>query len=543
MAQMRIPRIRFRVKGWIPEEDFRMLTRIARYTGRGDGYSVFELDPDRIRENELSPEDVAAILRSIEGVEGEDVNEVIKNIMESRKVHIYFGEDGWLRLKSRMYLKNILTEQGITLPYDKNERAFRFPPHLYSQVVSALESRGLIVEDEVGLLGSKGLLPRRIEFLGELRPYQEEALAKWRENGYKGIVALPTGAGKTVIAIAGIAELGVRTLIVVYTKEQVRQWIESIRRFTDAGALVGGYYGDEKRLSPITVTTYQTASRYVKLFTRYFPLTIYDEAHHLPANKFRTIAVGMASPYRLGLSATVEREDGRHVDLFPLLGGIVLHTSPGELTKKGYLAPYIIRTVKVDLTPKEKSQYEQLRKKYHALARGRTFNEILEAARKGDRDAIEALRIHKRMQRIVQHSEAKLKKAEEIVRSELMKGSKIIVFTQLKSQAEEFARRVGGLLLHGDIDKRRRAMVLDEFKRAKTGVLVVTTVGDEGIDIPDANVGVLLSGTSSPRQFVQRLGRLLRPKAGKSSAVLYEIVMAGTSEEYQAKRRRRMRMF
>jgi superfamily II DNA or RNA helicase len=538
---MRIPRIRFRVKGWISEEDFRTLTRIAKYAGRVEGYSVFELDQARVERNELSADDVIAILRSIDSIVDEDVDYIVKSLNEARKVEVYFGEDGWIRLKSRIYLKDILIEEGLALPYDRNEKAYRVPPYLYGKVIPALKRKGLHVTDEVGLLGSKAILPRRIEFRGELRPYQEEALKKWRENGYNGIIALPTGAGKTVIAIAGIAELGVRTLIVVYTKEQVRQWIDSIRRFTDAGSLVGAYYGDEKRLSPITVTTYQTAYRYVKLFTRYFPLVVYDEAHHLPADKFKAIAIGMASPYKLGLSATIEREDGRHVELFPLLGGVVYSTGPGELTRQGYLAVYTIRTVKVELLPKEKTKYNQLRRRYHALARGRTFNEILEAAKQGDKEAIEALRIHKQMLKIVQHSEAKLRKAEEIVRDELKKGSKIIVFTQLKSQAEEFAKRVNGLLLHGGLDKRKRASVLERFKNAKSGVLVVTTVGDEGIDIPDANVGILLSGTSSPRQFIQRLGRLLRPKEGKNSAVLYEIVMAGTSEEYQAKRRRRLR--
>lgn len=539
---MRIPRIRFRVKGWIPEEDFKSLTKIAKYQGRIEGYSVFELDQSRMERNELGIEDAIALLKSIDNIVDEDLEYIVAWLNDARKIEVFFGEDGWIRLKSRIYLKDMLVEEGLSLPYDKGEKAYRVPPYLYGKIMLALKKRNLHVSDNVGLLSSRALLPRRIEFRGKLRPYQEEALQKWRENRYNGIVALPTGAGKTIIGIAGIVEVGVKTLVVAYTKEQVRQWISSIRRFTDAGSLVGAYYGEEKKLSPITVTTYQTAYRYVGLFTRHFPLAIYDEAHHLPADKFKAIAIGMASPYRLGLSATIEREDGRHVELFPLLGGVVYHTGPGELTRQGYLATFTIRTVKVDLPPREKKKYEDLRKRYHALARGRSFNEILEAAKRGDREAIEALRIHKRMQKIIQHSEAKYRKAEEIVRRELAKGSKIIVFTQLKSQAEEFARRVNALLLHGGLDKKTRVMVLERFRKSPSGVLVVTTVGDEGIDIPDANIGILLSGTSSPRQFIQRLGRLLRPKQGKNSAVLYEIVTTGTSEEFQAKRRRMRRL-
>ncbi|MCE4620039.1 MAG: ATP-dependent helicase, partial [Desulfurococcales archaeon] len=215
---------------------------------------------------------------------------------------------------------------------------------------------------------------------------------------------------------------------------------------------------------------------------------------------------------------------------------------PGELTRQGYLAAYTIIQRKVDLLPNEKKKYLELRRRYQIYARGRTFQDLLEAAKKGDQDAIQAIRIHKEMTRLIQHSEAKLREAEKIIKNELAKGSKIIVFTQYKSQAEEIARRVGGLLLHGGLDKSRRARVLEEFRASPSGVLVVTTVGDEGIDIPDANVGVLLSGTGSQRQFIQRLGRLLRPKNGSNTARLYEIVAAGTSEEYQARKRRMGRL-
>jgi len=537
-----LPRVRFRVKGWIDEELFKTITRIARYLGRREGYSLFELDPQRVRREDYTLEDIFSLLFSIEGIVEEDLEELKIVLEEYSTARVYFREDGWIGVSSRRFLRDILREGGLPLLYDREEKAYKMPPYLYGKVVSVLRNAGLRVVDEVGLLGSASLLPRRIEFKGTLRPYQEEALKAWIENDYKGIIALPTGAGKTVVAIAGIAELQVRTLVVVYTREQVRQWIQAVRRFTDAGGMVGAYYGEEKRLAPITVTTYQTAYRRLREFAPYFSLVIFDEAHHLPAEKFRAIAVGMPAPYRLGLSATIEREDGKHEEIFPLLGGVVYHTSPGELTRQGYLATYTIIQRKVDLLPNEKKKYLELRRRYQVYARGRTFQELLEAAKKGDQDAIQAIRIHKEMTKLIQHSEAKLREAEKIIRNELAKGSKIIVFTQYKSQAEEIARRVGGLLLHGGLDKARRARVLEEFRASPSGVLVVTTVGDEGIDIPDANVGVLLSGTGSQRQFIQRLGRLLRPKNGANTARLYEIVAAGTSEEYQARKRRMGRL-
>ncbi|MEM1873311.1 MAG: DEAD/DEAH box helicase, partial [Acidilobaceae archaeon] len=348
------------------------------------------------------------------------------------------------------------------------------------------------------------------------------------------------GSGKTVIALAGVAKLSAPTLVVVYTKDHVRQWVEAFKRFTDAGSLVGAYYSEEKRLAPITVTTYKSASSNIRVFAARFSLVIFDEAHHLPADTFKELALSLPAPYRLGLSATPEREDGRHVDIFPLIGGVVYHLTPTELAEKGYLAPFVIKRVKVDLSLLEKARYESLRRRYLELSRGRSFQELLEHAKRGDSSAVEALKIHAEMLDIVQSSESKIEKVVEIARRELEKGGKIIVFTQFKSQAERIAEKLGALLLHGGLSDEERSRVLAKFKSAKSGVLVVTTVGDEGLDIPDASVGILVSGTGSRRQFIQRLGRLLRPSSPGKVAVLYEVIVRGTMEEAQARKRREL---
>ncbi len=534
-------RLRFRISKWLEDEEFRRLLEISRYLGRYEGYSTFELDLEKARANDYSDEDIVAILSSIDGIVDEDLEFIKEYLVERKKVLLYLGDDGWLRIRAKIYLKPIISELGIYLPYDSERREYKAPPYLYRRLVEHFSRKGLIIEDKIGLLNGKNL-PDRFVFSGDLRPYQKEALEAWAANDYQGIVALPTGAGKTVIAIAALTALKKHALIVVYTKEHIKQWADAIARFTEGSAgLVGAYYGDEKRIAPITITTYQTAFRKIHIFAPIFPFVIFDEVHHLPADKFRAIATGLPAPFRMGLSATPEREDGKHEELFPLLGGVIYRTTPGELTRQGYLAPYIIRRVTVSLTPQEKRKYEQLRRRYLSLAMGRSFQEVLQAARKGDPNAIEALRVQAQMREIVQSSEAKIKAVENLVRSELLKGSKIIVFTQYRKQAEEIAKRVGGLLLHGGLDKRRRAMVLSKFKHMKSGVLVLTTVGDEGLDIPDANVGIFVSGTSSPRQFIQRLGRLLRPSPGKKQAILYEVVTAGTSEEFQSRKRRRLR--
>ncbi|MEM1772458.1 MAG: helicase-related protein, partial [Desulfurococcaceae archaeon] len=182
--------------------------------------------------------------------------------------------------------------------------------------------------------------------------------------------------------------------------------------------------------------------------------------------------------------------------------------------------------------------YEQLRRKYRALVGSKKFQEVLDEARRGNSRAIEALKIHSEMRQILAKASSKIDKAVEIAKREYEKGSKVIIFTQYVEQAKEIADRLNSLLLTGETPEAERKRSLDLFKNMSRGILVVTTVGDEGIDIPDANVGIIVSGTGSRRQFIQRLGRLLRPKAGGSGAVLYEIVLERTPEELQARKRK-----
>ncbi|MGC9071773.1 MAG: DEAD/DEAH box helicase [Acidilobus sp.] len=528
---------RFRVKGWLNNDEFRELLEFSRYVGRDRGLSIFELDEKRMSQLGLGPADV---LRFLEGLRDrmvpEDYEAVRDHLLERGSVNLKLWDDR-LMISSRVLLKPILQEFGRPeIRYEPGTKSYTAPPYLYGDLVKFLRSKGLVVNDDLNLLeGTR--LPRPVAFRGELRPYQKEAVEAWEKNQGRGVIVLPTGAGKTVVAIAALSRLNVRALIVVYTKEHVKQWHDAVVRFTDASGLLGTFYGDEKNLSYITITTYQTAWRYVDLIAPRFSLLIVDEAHHLPADKFKTIATQMPAPYRMALSATAVREDGKHEEIFPLVGGIVYQKSASELMEQGYLAPFIIRRVTVKLKPEEQKLYDELRKRYQALAVGRTFEEVLEAAKKGEPKAIEALRVRSQMQSVIQESESKLEKVIEIVKNELEKGSKIIVFTQYKRQADELAKRLGALLIHGDLDKDERVGALEAFKKVKTGVLVVTTVGDEGLDIPDANVGILVSGTGSRRQFIQRLGRLLRPGTGKT-ALLYEVVASGTSEVAQSRKRR-----
>ena len=532
----------FSIRRWLSDHDFRRLLKIAKYLGRSEGASKFRLDINSIIEERLSIDDVIDLLDELDAEYSDDLINELERRLSYLKPRAVISFDGkYLLIEFNKYLGELYNELRDLIKYSKIEKRFKTLPYRYSELISKLKSLGFEVIDNTGF-NTNTPLNIDVEFKGKLRDYQEEALNSWIKNHSRGVIALPTGSGKTVIAIAAIAKLKQRTLVIAYTKEQLNQWRDSILKFTNIPEYyIGLYYSKEKRLAPITLTTYQTAYRHVDKFMRYFPLLIIDEVHHLPADKFKLIATLMPSPYRMGLSATPYREDGRHVELFPLMGGIVYYKTPQELAEKGYLAQYKIVTIKVNLKPNEKKKLNELRRKYRSIVGSATFEEVLEAARQGNEKAIEALRIHNEMKLLIQKSEAKIEKVKEIIEKELSKGSKIIVFAHYVDLAERIAEEVGALLLTGNISMDKRKLILKKFRELSSGVLVVTTLGDEGLDIPDANVGILVAGTGSRRQFIQRLGRLLRPGKGKVS-VLYEIVARGTSEELQSRRRKEFKL-
>lgn len=533
----------FLINGWVDEDDFRLLTKFSRYLGREDGKSRFSIDFGKlsraVSEGQISPEEIMALFDSYDVIFEQGSLNDLRKILEDHmpRVVVKMKKDG-IYLIPNFYMRDLVGELlREALVYRPQEGFKLAKPMYFFDVLDTLSKRGIVVQDESGLQRELPL-PIKLEFKGQLRDYQEEALAKWRGNRFKGIVALPTGTGKTVIAIAALVELNVKTLVVAYTKEQMFQWADKIVEFTGAPrGILGFYYGSEKRLAPITITTYQSAFRYAPVLAPHFSFLIVDEVHHLPADKFRFIAENMYAPYRLGLSATVIREDGKHVELFPLMGGLVYSRSLQELVERGYVAPFRVVRVPVSLTPKEKLKYRELVEKYKKLSRGKEFKELIEEAKRGVPEALEALRIRSEIRSFVAMCESKMEALAAVVEKELQRGSKILVFTQYVEQAKKVAERLGTYYVVGPLDEEARRRRLEAFKQGLVRVLVLTTLGDEGIDVPDANVGIIAAGTGSKRQFLQRLGRLLRPQPGKE-ARLYELVVKGTFEEAESRRRR-----
>ncbi len=538
-GRSRIPSFRYRVRGWVSREVFEKLIEFSDYLGREGGESKFVINPEKAEKNNIVLEDIIDILKSLTPQVSETVVNALEEYASRRERVILETEGGRFIIKPLTYLGEKFEAIRGLVRYDRRRKVFIVEPGVMRDVVEKLSSMGVSVEDRSGIPQSLPL-PEKIEFTGKLRDYQEEALEKWINSNRRGIIALPTGSGKTIIGVAAIAKVSERTLVVTFTKEQLHQWIDKILELTTINkTMISAFYSGEKRLAPITVTTYQTAFRNIELLAFRYSMLIVDEVHHLPADKFKRIALGMYSPCRMGLSATVVREDGRHTELFPLMGGIVYHKSPQELIDKGYLAPYSNFIVRVRLTEEERRKYEELRKIYRALAMDRPFTEIVKAAQRGDQLAAKALKVHSELRQLVQKASQKEKAVKEIVERELARGSKIIVFTQYVDQARKLGELLNAPVITGSVDDKKRKRILEEFRASSRGVLVITTVGDEGLDIPDANVGVIVAGTGSRRQFIQRLGRLLRPQEGKT-ARLYEIVVTGTPEEAQARKRKRI---
>lgn len=521
----------FYIQQWLDEETFKRLVTFSRFITRDENGSEFMIDIERAKRNRIKLDDIIETLSDL-GVKlsNSDISELSK-LLPQFDVEFELKESK-LIVKPHIFILDFvkdLKEKGV-LKYDRSNKFYVTEPYYYYLIKNRLEENGLKVKEL-----SLQIRDLNINFRGELREYQREAVSVWKERG-SGVISLPTGSGKTVIGIAVLAEVKRSTLIVAFTKDQMLQWYDSVFKFTDANKSdVGLYYSAEKSIKPITITTYHTAFRHMKELVGKFDLIIIDEVHHLPADKFKQIALKCIASKKLGLSATPMREDGKHEELFKLMGGLIYYKSPQELIQKGYLAPYELIQIRVDLTPREKIKYSSLFSQFMKFSKGKKVSELLQLVKEGNSDAVEAIKIYNEMKKIVNLAENKIRALDNIIEKE--KGNKILVFTQYVDQAEEIARKYNAYLITGKVNKAEREKILKLFKTLKSGILVLTTVGDEGIDIPDANVGIIVTGTGSRRQFVQRLGRLLRPNNGKV-AKLYEIVTRGTAEEYQASKRK-----
>ncbi|HEC88685.1 MAG TPA: DEAD/DEAH box helicase [Thermoplasmata archaeon] len=430
----------------------------------------------------------------------------------------------------------ILVYGNYSIPntrWDSRSGCYRAQALYYRDIVKYLEESGIFYEDNVLDLISCPHLKSNVK----LRDYQKEAMQRWLKQR-RGVIVLPTGSGKTILAIKIIEEINASTFIVVPTLNLVSQWKENLERAFNIK--VGEFTGQKKELKAITVSTYDSAYINAENLGNKFKLLIFDEVHHLPAEGYRQIAEMFASPYRLGLTATYEREDGLHEELGRIVGGKIYERKVKHLTGK-YLANFDILKIKVELTEEERKEYEKYYKIFrdYIISKGigmRSFKDFEKIVMLSGRDkkAREAILARNKAEKIAYNSRNKLQKIKDL----LSKENRTIIFTRYNDMVYEISRKFLIPCITYRTDEEERKKILQKFKEGRYAVIVSSQVLDEGIDVPEANVGIIVSGTGSSREFIQRLGRLLRPGKGKR-AVLYELVTKGTKEVRTSYRRRK----
>jgi superfamily II DNA or RNA helicase len=431
----------------------------------------------------------------------------------------------------------LLLKGQVGTPYgkwDSRVGCYRIKAYHYREVLEYLAESKLQVEDAVSVLPPIEQLRSNVA----LRDYQNEALNNWCRAHNRGVMVLPTAAGKTFIALKAIQQLKVQTLIVVPTLDLIDQWRKRIKDYLnlDAGAVGGG----ESTLRMVTVTTYDSAYIHAEQLGNKFMLIVFDEVHHLASTGYMQIAEMYIAPYRMGLTATYERADQRH-SLFPqLIGDIVYSVGVEELAGE-HLAPYTYEKITVELTPQEQQIYKSqmnifrsfLQQRRITLRSAGDFQKFIMTTGR-DPKAREALLARNKAVKVAVNSEAKLTVLSQQL--EVHKKEKILIFTLHNDLVYKISLRFLILAITHQTPREERREILSNFGSGKYPVVVTSQVLDEGVDVPDASVGLILGGTGSNREYVQRLGRLLRKKEGKL-ARLIEIISKETIEVNTSRRR------
>lgn len=400
---------------------------------------------------------------------------------------------------------------------ERTGAAFRVEPAVRGRIKQVLVKIGFPAEDLAGYTEGESLpLRLRERTLADepfaMRAYQRDAAdafyAAGGPRGGSGVIVLPCGAGKTIVGMAAMARLQVSTLVLATNTTAVRQWIDELLDKTSLHVdQVGEYTGARKDIRPVTVSTYQilthrkstdAAFTHLELFDkRNWGLIIYDEVHLLPAPVFQ-ITAGLQARRRLGLTATLVREDGREDDVFALIGPKKADVPWKDLESQGWIAQARCTEIRVPMPADLRMPY--------AVADGREKFRI--ASENPDKYAV--------VRRLV----------------ESHAGDRILVIGMYVEQLKQIAESLAAPLLTGSTGQKRRDMIFEEFKSGHIPVLIVSKIANFSIDLPDASVAIQISGMYGSRQEeAQRLGRILRPKPGANQAHFYTIVSHDTREQ------------
>jgi superfamily II DNA or RNA helicase len=406
----------------------------------------------------------------------------------------------------------------------------------YPNIVEFLKLSEILCDDYVlDLIPSRNILIDNKEVHLTLREYQQKALDNWIKVGKRGCVVLPTGAGKTIIGVRAIEIVNSASIVIVPTIDLMDQWTSVISKYFP-GTKVGNLGGGIDDIEPITVSTYDSAYLRASALGNKFALMIFDEVHHLAAPGYRTIAEQFASPFRLGLTATIEREDDLHKDFPKLVGGVVFQAHSVELARNKHLAPYEIERRQIDMLPEELEEYNKnfamyqicLKKIGLKMHYAGSFRQLIMMSGRS-KAAREAVLARNKAMDIALNSRAKIEELKKILVGH--RGQKTILFTQHNKLVYDISDEFLIPFITHKSSKQERQDALSGFREGRYNVIVTSKVLDEGVDVPDAELGIILSGTGSSREYIQRLGRLLRPKPESNrKAKLIEIVSSGTRE-------------
>ena len=452
-------------------------------------------------------------------------------------VRIYFSQGTLLLDGSPEQLISV----AFDVVFDERVKLYRAPSYKYAKIILALREHQIDVIDE-----ARAYSPLELELHSAFapRPHQQDAFRRWREASGRAIVVMPTGSGKTYLAVMAINELKRPALIVVPTIDLMQQWASSLEKFFRCK--VGMLGGGSREIEPITVTTYDSAVIHMEFIGNRFGFIIFDECNHLPGAVSRTAAAMCIAPYRMGLTATPDREDEGNQVMEELIGPIVCQIHIDEL-EGSVLAPYITRRLELALEPDEAVEYQQSRQTYTDFLRrnGITFNQKSDWARfiglcARQPDGRKALDAYLGQRRIARAGRSKFKKVWDLIC--LHRGERIIVFTADNDTAYDLGRQFLLPVITHRTKAAERKEFLDNFRSGVYPVLVTSKVLNEGVDVPEAGIGIIVSGSASIREHVQRLGRILRAGEGKK-AVLYELISEGTSEVHVSQRRREHRAY
>ncbi len=347
----------------------------------------------------------------------------------------------------------------------------------------------------------------------EMRPYQAQAVDGFWHGG-SGVVVLPCGAGKTIVGAGAMARSGTTTLILVTNTVSARQWRdELVRRTTLTEDEIGEYSGARKEIKPVTIATYQVLTTKRKgvythlelLDARDWGLVVYDEVHLLPAPIFRMTA-DLQARRRLGLTATLVREDGREDEVFSLIGPKRYDAPWKDIEAQGYIAPADCVEVRLTLPESDRMTYAvaEPEDKYRLAATATGKNRVVE-------------------QIVAQHPD-----------------DQVLVIGQYLDQLEELSQHLDAPLITGATTVRERQRLFDAFRTGEISRLVVSKVANFSIDLPEASVAIQVSGSFGSRQEeAQRLGRVMRPKADGRTAHFYAVVARDTVDQDFAAHRQR----